>query len=184
VYQGGAQGCAGMAPESANVGGGALPSNATYGITLPDGSGSAMFDVWTTDENASLGCSYTVACSLVAIPITGLSCDVAGHSLPPEDQAPTEDAPADDAACRATGQYQPGEPASTGIPPDLSVTGSLWWSASNWRNRISVPLSFAQPSSVCDVVSSGKRVSIYGSELMAEATGQWAPAFCTAPQLF
>jgi hypothetical protein len=184
VFNGGSQGCAGMAPESANVGGGALPSNTTYGITASDGTGTAQFDVWTTDENASLGCSYKVACSLVAIPIMGLSCDVAASSLPAEDQPPAADAAGDDAACRSTGVYAAEQSASPGIQPALSVTGSLWWSASNWRNRLAVPLTFAQPSSICDVVSSSDRISVYGSEPMAEATGQWTPAFCTNPKLF
>ena len=40
-------GCAGMAPEAANVDGPALPSNTTYGVTDADGTGSAKFDVWT-----------------------------------------------------------------------------------------------------------------------------------------
>jgi hypothetical protein len=184
VFNGGSQGCAGTAPESSNVGGGALPSNTTYGITAADGTGTAQFDVWTSDENASLGCSYKVACSLVAIPIMGLSCDVAATSLPAADQAPAADAADDDAACRSPGVYAAGQSASPGILPALSVTGSLWWSASNWRDRISVPLQFAQPSSICDVVSSNDRISVYGSEPMAEATGQWTPAFCTNPKLF
>ena len=36
-----------------------------------DGRGSADFDVWTSAENASLGCSQTVACALVAVPSWG-----------------------------------------------------------------------------------------------------------------
>ncbi len=184
VYQGGSQGCAGMAPEASNVGGGALPSNATYGITATDGTGSVQFDVWTNDENASLGCSYKVSCSLVAVPVMGLSCDVTAASLPAQDQPPSSDSADDDAACRSTGVYAAGQSASAGVLPALSVTGSLWWSASNWRNHLSVPLHFAQPASICDVVSTSGRISVYGSEPMAEATGQWTPAFCTNPKLF
>ena len=185
VYRGGSQGCAGQAPESANVGGNtALPSNTTYGITDAAGTGTAKFDVFTSDENASLGCSYRVACSLVAVPIEGLSCDVAGLSLPADERVPPDLATDADTTCRAAGQYSAGEPGNPGIQPDEAVTGSLWWSASNWRNRISVPLTFAQPSSVCSVVSGGTRLDVYGSELMAEASGQWAPYFCTNPALF
>ena len=185
VFQGGSQGCAGQAPESANVGGNtALPSNTTYGITDAAGTGTAKFDVFTSDENASLGCSYQVACSLVAVPIEGLSCDVAGLSLPADERVPPDLATDADTTCRATGQYTAGQPGNPGIQPDEAVTGSLWWSASNWRNRISVPLTFAQPSSVCSVVTGGTRLDVYGSELMAEASGQWAPYFCTNPALF
>ena len=67
---------------------------------------------------------------------------------------------------------------------ELAVSGSLWWSASNWRNRISVPLTFAVPDNACDVVSSSNDVDIYGSELLIQATGQWAPHFCLNPKLF
>ena len=75
TYYGGNAGCAGEAPESDNVGGSAMPSNETFGVTAADGSGSANFDVWTATQNADLGCSDTVACSLVAVPIMGISCD-------------------------------------------------------------------------------------------------------------
>jgi len=175
VYDGGTSGCGGMAPESNTAGGSALPSNETFGVTDSTGHGSADFDVWTSAENASLGCSQTVACSLVAVPVMGISCD------------PTAAATTDDvSACEATGSFKPGELATS--PPegdeDLSVSGLLWWSASNWRNRISVPLNFAPPSDACDVVSSSNAVDVYGSELAIQATAQWAPHFCLNPKLF
>ena len=56
-----------------------MPSNETFGVTARNGEGSAKFDVWTAAENASLGCSQTVACSLVAVPIMGISCDPRGR---------------------------------------------------------------------------------------------------------
>ena len=64
------------------------------------------------------------------------------------------------------------------------MTGDLWWSASNWRNRITIPLGFAQSSSVCAVVNNGNPILMYGSPPIAEATEQWAPAFCTDPKKF
>ena len=67
---------------------------------------------------------------------------------------------------------------------DLAVSGALWWSASNWRNRITVPLTFAPLAHVCDVVGHGAPLDLYGSELLAQATEQWAPAFCPDPKLF
>ncbi|MCW2498180.1 hypothetical protein [Jatrophihabitans sp.] len=190
VYLGGSGGCAGVAPEATDVGGAGLPSNTTYGITASDGSGAANFDVFTADENASLGCSDTVACSVVAVPIEGVSCDayggtdVLGLPLPPEDQVPIDDAPAAAAECAATGAYTPGEQFQAGIRSDISVTGALWWSASNWHNRMTIPLSFATPSSVCSVVSSGPSEDIYGSVIFAEASAQWEPKFCTDKKLF
>ena len=185
VYPGGADGCAATAPEAAAVGGLNMPSNTTYGITRPDGTGSARFDVWTSQDNASLGCSNTVPCSLVAVPIMGISCDVAAAGLPADDQpAPGPEADAASAGCEQSGIFAPGQtmPASQG--GQLAVSGQLWWSASNWHNRIVVPLSFAPPSNVCAVINSGSSVSVYGSELLAGATEQWAPHFCLDPTLF
>ena len=184
VYPGGSVGCGGMAPEAANVGGAGIPSNATYGITAADGSGSTQFDVWTADENASLGCSNTVPCSLVAIPIEGISCDAYGTRLPAKQRTPSGIADTVDSDCRETGAYKAGQIADPGIAPDLSVSGALWWSASNWRNRITVPLQFAPPPSICSVVSKDKPVAIYGSVLMTEATAQWEPKFCTTKNLY
>ena len=62
------------------------------------------------------------------------------------------------------------------------MTGALWWSPSNWRNRITVPLSFAPAPNLCSVTgSSGNNVAqVYGSELMIQATTQWEPHFCTS----
>ena len=45
------------------------------GVTDLDGTGSTEFDVFDSTENATLGCSQTVTCSLVAVPIMGVSCD-------------------------------------------------------------------------------------------------------------
>jgi hypothetical protein len=185
TYYGGPNGCAGMAPESANVDGSALPSNTTYGVTAGDGRGQTGFDIWTDESNASLGCSSTVRCSLVAVPVLGLSCDVEASALPPADRPTVDDAAAAEKACTASGAYAPGEGASANASrQELAVTGSLWWAASNWRNRVSVPLTFAPSASVCDVVSSTSPVDLYGTELLTQATQRWAPAFCTDPKLF
>jgi len=178
VYDGGVQGCAGTPPESTSTGGTglAVPSNETFGVTGPDGTGSADFDVFTSAENGTLGCSQTVACSLVAVPIMGISCDGALFGT-----SPTQAELSELAACEATGTYAPGVGAATSQVyngADLAVTGSLWWSPSNWRNRISVPLTFAPPANACSLVTSNNSVSIYGSELMIQAAGQWAPSFC------
>jgi hypothetical protein len=185
VYDGGPAGCAGQPPESQSIGGSALPSNETFGVTGLDGKGSAKFDIWTSAENASLGCTQLVACSLVAIPIMGVSCDPAGQGLPAADQPPSSDLAAVKSDCEAKGAFAPGQlmPASAGHG-DLAVSGSLWWTASNWRNRIIVPLTFAVPDDACDVVSSSSDIDVYGSELMIQATGQWAPHFCLNPKLF
>jgi hypothetical protein len=160
-YYGGNAGCAGEPPESQDVGGSGLPSNETFGVTAPDGTGSAEFDVWTSAQNASLGCSQTVACSLVAVPIMGISCDT--NSTTPA---------SDVSQCQDTGAFAPGQ---------LMPNAGLWWSPSNWQNRIIVPLTFAVPDDACNIVSSNNVVDVFGSEMMIQATGQWEPNFCLNP---
>lgn len=166
VYYGGPAGCAGQPPEAENVGNSALPSNETFGVTGLNGTGSANFDVFTSAENASLGCSTTVACSLVVVPIEGISCGVTGVDA------------TDAATCEETGAYAPGELVDPVGQEDLTVSGSLWWSASNWRNAITIPLSFAVPADVCALSGNPNVLQIYGSELLIQATTQWAPHFC------
>jgi hypothetical protein len=172
VYDGGAAGFCGEPPEATNGQTAALPSNETYGVTSPDGTGSSEFDVFDSTQNATLGCSSTVACSLVAVPIMGISCDADVSPAP---------AAADLATCEEGGAVSAGTQAD-GVPGDFpynqTVTGSLWWSPSNWRNRITVPLTFAPTPSSCPIVNSNSTVDVYGSELMLQATSQWEPYFC------
>ncbi len=192
VYNYGPQGCGSLPPEASEGASVTQPSNTTYGVTDLQGQGSDKFVIATAESNASLGCSDTVPCSLVVIPIMGISCDPSGDSLPPVDRPNT---PAEIAAalaeCSGTGYYAPGELNSGPAPSpgaqaaeSLTFTGQLWWSASNWRNRIMVPLTFAPPSDACAAVSSSTDVPIYGSYLLLGATEQWAPHFCLNSKLF
>jgi hypothetical protein len=167
-------GCTPLAPEASDNENTSAPGNTTYGVTEADGTGLVKFVVWTADQNASLGCSDTVPCSLVVIPIMGVSC-----AAP---LAASESA-ADDTGCRSAGVYGAGEPFENSLD-DPSVTGAMWWTASNWRNRISIPLGFAESSSVCSVVNHSNPLLMYGSPPLAEATEQWAPEFCTDPTKF
>ncbi|HWI43037.1 MAG TPA: hypothetical protein VNS81_05420 [Nocardioides sp.] len=194
VYYGGPDpgvGCTPLPPEADSAEAGGLPSNTTYGVTGKDGRGTADFAVWTKAENASLGCSAAVACALVAVPIVGLSCDAWGTKLPAGTVQTTkagaeltEDQKASaDATCRKSGSYTAGEPA-TGRSTDQPVRGNLWWSASNWRNRITVPLSFAPTAEVCASVSKEKPVELMGSVVLNELTASWRPRFCTTKGLF
>ena len=147
----------------------ALPAAEMTAFTQLDGTGSAQFEVRTETENESLGCSSTVACSLVVIPIMGISCADA------------------DAQCRKENSFDPG---STNDSTDGqagasgSVTGRYWWSASNWRNRFSVPLTFALPPDTCDVLDARPPVQVNGSELLNQASLQWAPAYCLRADRF
>ncbi|MDQ2837489.1 MAG: hypothetical protein M3Y42_18475 [Actinomycetota bacterium] len=179
--------CGPPPPEAASFTGGNssasnLPDNATFAATDVDGSGTASFNVRDALTNASLGCSSTVACSLVAIPVMGISCD-AGTGLPAADRpVGTEDNPdlpaLAEAECEQRNFFAPGSLHVDNPPENYAVSGGLWWSASNWRNRISVPLHFAPPSNVCDLVSKKVPVNIYGSELLIQATTQWSAQFC------
>jgi hypothetical protein len=178
---GGGSGCAGIPPEAV-VTEGAIPSNQTYGVSDSQGNGSAKFVVQSADTNASLGCSDTVPCSLVIVPIMGISCDTAAAGLPADDQ-PATFGVTDTAfaQCSKTGRFAPGEVnPGTFNQEDLAVAGALWWAGSNWRNRISVPLTFAQSASVCSVLNNAAPLYVYGSETMLQATLQWAPKFCTS----
>ena len=67
--------------------------------------------------------------------------------------------------------YMDGDP----VPQNESIDGSPL-SATNWKNRIEIPLDFAALSSSCPLGSSERRV--VGSELVSEAVTSWQPALC------
>jgi hypothetical protein len=186
VYYGGPSpglGCISTAPESDESGAGGLPTNTVYGITGRDGRGSAQFAVWTKDENATLGCSAAVDCALVAVPVVGISCDAFGTALPAERRLSETKAASADAACRAPDRYDAGQ--SLGVEAaNPAVAGSMWWSASNWRNRITVPLHFAATGDVCNVVGGAEPQALFGSVALNELTASWQPKFCTDTSLF
>lgn len=185
-YPGGPNDCGGLPPDAsgldATLG---LPSNATYAATGLDGTGSTQFNVRDASDNASLGCSDKVACAIVAIPIVGISCDVTAAAQDAANQpAPGDQADKASALCHRSGAFQPGElVANPQNREDLAVSGALWWSASNWRNRIVVPISFAPPANVCDLSKSQDPTLVYGSELMIQATTSWQPHFCLSSSL-
>jgi len=154
----------------------APPASTTYAVSDITGKGTAKFAVMTGAENASLGCSQSVKCSLVVIPIMGISCDVSGVPV----------SPADKDFCEKNGKNDPGKflPTPSPFDVDMSVAGLFWWSASNWKNRITVPLDFGTPSNFCDTNDNREPLDMFGSELMTQATDQWAPAFCTKADRF
>jgi hypothetical protein len=160
-----------MPPEAAV--GAAFPPNEIAAFTDQNGKGSVQFEVRTDVENASLGCSHTVACSIVVIPINGLSCD-----------QPTSPPSTSDQICRRGGQFAPGSSNFAGLGVDQAVSPALWWSASNWRNRFSIPITFGLPPDTCDVLDPRAPTGFYGSELLSEAALQWSPAYCLNKQRF
>lgn len=147
-----------MAPEAAADA--SYPPAEQAAFTTMLGTGSAKFEVRSNLENESLGCSHRVACSIVVIPIMGISCLDA------------------DPVCRREGRFAPGSSnfADEGI--DLAVGPQLWWAASNWRHRFAVPISFGLPPNTCDVLDPRAPTGFYGSELLSQAALQWAPAYC------
>ena len=152
-------------PPEASVGA-AFPPAELSAFSDADGKGSANFEVRSNVENESLGCSDTTACSIVAIPIMGISCVDDNYD------------------CRREGRFEPGSSnfANDGVVP--AVSPLYWWSASNWDNRISVPLTFGLAPDACAVLDSRAPTAFYGSELMNQASLQWAPAYCLNQKRF
>jgi hypothetical protein len=160
-----------MAPEAAV--GASFPPAEQEAFTDRSGEGSTSFEVRSSVENESLGCSPTVRCSLVVVPIMGLSC-----------AAPDPAWSAADSACRATGQFAPGTSNYANMGVDDAVSPLYWWAASNWRNRMVVPLTFGLPPSACDILDDRAPKAFYGSELLSQAALQWAPAYCLRKDRF
>ncbi|HVS68652.1 MAG TPA: hypothetical protein VHE56_08885 [Mycobacteriales bacterium] len=153
-------------PPEATVDSVSIPNEAAAFTNL-QGDGLFEFDPRTNLDNASLGCSFSVPCTLEVIPIDGVNC---------ADPDP-------DATCNATGQLPAGQ-VNPGSAPQDAVAPAFWWSASNWERRIPVPLTFAPPPSVCQSASAGKPVPFYGSELLSQAALQWTPAYCQNKKRF
>ncbi|MFS3129473.1 hypothetical protein ACLM5J_13820 [Nocardioides sp. Bht2] len=153
-----------MAPEAAV--GAAYPPAEVAAFTGADGTGSVNFEVRSEVENGSLGCSATVACSIVVVPIMGVSCVD------------------DDRECRRAGRWLPGSSNFAQQGVDLAVSPQLWWTESNWRNRFTFPVTFGLPADTCDIQDSRPPTGFYGSELLAQAALQWSPAYCLSKDRF
>lgn len=152
----------------------AFPPSELAAFTDLQGNGSVHFEVRSDVENESLGCAYGVACSIVVVPILGISCDKpAGTTLTSTDRA-----------CRKGGRLPAGSSNFADEGVDQAVSPALWWSESNWRNRFSIPITFGLPSGVCDVLDPRAPTKFFGSELMAQAALQWAPAYCLRKDRF
>jgi ABC-type phosphate transport system substrate-binding protein len=160
-----------MPPEAAV--GAAFPPAEVAAFTDLDGTGSVQFEVRSDVENESLGCSDKVDCSIVVIPIAGISCDQPSSPVTLADQA-----------CRKGGRFPAGSSNFANEGADQAVSPALWWSASNWKNRFSIPVTFGLPPDACDVLDPRAPTGFYGSELLAQAALQWAPAYCLNKQRF
>lgn len=153
-----------MPPEAAV--GASFPPAEIAAFTSEDGTGEIDFEVRSSVENASLGCSREVDCAIVVIPIMGVSClDT-------------------DVECRRNGTFIPGSSNFEGAEPHAAVSPRLWWSESNWRNRFTIPIKFGLPPDACEVLDSRPPVGFYGSELLSQAALQWSPAYCLNARRF
>lgn len=152
-------------PPEASVGA-AFPPAEVSAYSDAEGKGSVNFEVRSVTENESLGCSDTTRCSIVAVPIMGVSCFDADYQ------------------CRREGRFDAGSSnfANEGVVP--AVSPLFWWSASNWDNRVSVPLTFGLPPDACAVLDKRSPTAFYGSELMNQASLQWSPAYCLNQKRF
>jgi len=160
-----------MPPEAAV--GAAFPPADVAAFTDADGTGSIKFEVRSDTENESLGCNTEVACTVVVVPIVGLSCEAPATPMSRADQA-----------CRKGGRFLPGSSNFSNEGADQAVSPALWWSASNWKNRFSVPITFGLPPDACDILDKRAPTGFYGSELLAQAALQWSPAYCLNKERF
>ncbi len=86
-------------------------------------------------------------------------------------------------AARADGS-RPGSSNFANEGVDQAVSPALWWSASNWANRFSIPITFGLPPDTCDILDPRPPTGFYGSELLAQASLQWSPAYCLDKKRF
>ena len=139
-----------MAPEAAVDA--AFPPAEVAAFTDTSGAGSVEFEVRSDVENESLGCNHKTDCTIVVIPINGLSCD-----------KPAEPATIEDEACRKGGRFPAGSSNFANEGVDQAVSPALWWSASNWADRLSIPITFGLPPDTCDILDPRPPTGFYGS---------------------
>ena len=155
-----------MPPEAAV--GAAFPPAEIAAFTDADGTGSVQFEVRSDVENESLGCNDKVACSIVVIPINGLSLRPAvraaddGRQRLPQGRP----VPAGLEQLRQRGRRPGGVPGAVVVGLQLGATGS--------RSRS--PSACRRTPATCS--TRGAPTGFYGSELLAQAALQWSPAYC------
>ena len=115
----------------------------------------------------------------------GISCDAAAAGLPPRRTGRPIRSRRSRNAARPVSTTRGARHPDSGDPNvQTAVSGQLWWSASNWRNRITVPITMAQTAAVCEVTGGGVPENVYGSQYALQMIQQWAPKFCLDPALF
>lgn len=154
---------------------GGIPLNARGEWSDPSGSRSNVsFEVRSLDQYPAMGCSDTQACTLVAVPVTPPAC-----VLP----VPT----GDDCAKGPLALPANGQPGPNNVPyaqTNPYLRSNTWWLQTNWRNRLSVPLSFLKENA-CSVTDTRQAVQIPGSQVASTVMSYyWDPYFCLDPTKF
>ena len=178
-----------MAPEAANVGG--LVAAEQHDLRRHRARrhrAARQFDVWTAEDNASLGCSDTRAVLARRRPDHGHQLRRRrGRRCPPTDRPGAGDTPtAPTPRCRADRALR-ARPDRVRRPASAGPRGQ--------RRAVVGGVELAQPDHrPADVRAAVQRlrrrqqrhagVDVYGSELLTQATTQWAPHFCLDPKLF
>lgn len=126
----------------------------------PDKGNEFLFEVRQRGSQPSLGCTDTVVCSIVVVPVMDMAC--------------AEDAPTDCAA--GPKGARPGE--SGGAQGNDFLSQRAWFAQSNWQNRYVVPIRFAPDPAGCSVYDQRPVTPVYGSELIDVAQLRWGAAYC------
>ncbi len=129
------------------------PMNTAYATTEPNGEGATPIQLLTAEQNSFLGCNDGSPCSLVIVPSQG------GNIL---------DTPVN---CNDHSE-----------DTNLSDLGSFAFNSTygtcSWRDRIIVPLQFAQTPTDCPVRNPD--FSVIGSPMLARAMNSWQTALCAS----
>jgi hypothetical protein len=140
-----------------------FPGNMLTQSTELDGTHSGVeFEPRDKQTSPSLGCSDTVDCSLVVVPILDPDC-----------------VPGAKRDCTSGPINSPGWGTGGNNWGNRHLIGlGNWATESNWRNKFVFPLKFAPLPSTCAPTDPRPRRSVLGSEPADLAMRSWAIAFC------
>jgi hypothetical protein len=130
------------------------PSNATFTVTAPNGTGAIDIAVETKVENSLLGCDQQHPCSLVVVPGQGGNENVAANTFQCNDHS-------QDQALSLAG-------------PEFTFNSTSGFCS--WRDRIVIPLHFAPVDTGCP--GSSPQFQAGGSPMMARAMLLWQSGLC------
>jgi hypothetical protein len=150
------------------------------------GTGSADFQVETAQENSSLACDDTHACSIVVVPMWG-GYDGSLGVLPNPPDDPNPPAYPTDPLGQSAFSYDCSmhdfDASVNSNDPNAANMGTMavWGDSCAWRDRIVVPISFAPtPTTFCP--SNSFQFNSEGSPALERAMNQWRPGWCKNPQ--